>query len=152
MYCDRSFHIVPISQRQTRRYRYTYTPKLGDVHIPDSCKCSQTVCVLLDWRTMRATSISVGNLDQLPYVRNDVKALLSTSLLRVSPTLVAMGSLGWLITVATIFPPRAMTITSKMFDQVSNRTVPSFDSMYHGNGTLAAAAENMLSSRGDVYT
>ena len=105
------------------------------------------------WRTVRVKSMSVGNLDQLHYLRNDITALFSTSLIRLSPTLVAMGCLGWLISIAAIFPPGAITVTSKLFDQVSDRSVPSFNSTYQGNGTVADAFENLLSSTKDtVYT
>lgn len=96
------------------------------------------------WRMVRTKSMSISDFDRLHFIRYDLRALLHGRTALGAPMLFAMGVIGWGVTVASIFPPGALTVTSASFTSVGDGIVPTFNGSFAGNNNTYGAAENYM--------
>lgn len=83
--------------------------------------------------------MTLADFERLHHVRLDLRALLHQSTIRHAPALCAMAAVTWLVNVAIIFPPGALTVVSKDYLTETEQDVPVFNSSAVGNGTYADA-------------
>jgi hypothetical protein len=88
--------------------------------------------------------MSVADFDRIHYLRTDLKALLHKNTLHLTPALAAMAALNWLVSVAIIFPPAAITIANKEFSIDIQKQVPTFNSFPLDNGSYMDAQDNVF--------
>jgi hypothetical protein len=55
-----------------------------------------------------------------------------------------MASIGLLVGVAMIFPPGALTVENRGFDQFLNQTVRTYNGSYMGDGSIEDALDQSL--------
>lgn len=96
------------------------------------------------WCMIRSSDMRICDFERLHFIRSDPRALLHADTMRVAPILFAFAIMGWAVTIASIFPPGALTVTGANFTSVKDEIVPLFNGSFVGNGTWNSANEYML--------
>jgi hypothetical protein len=101
------------------------------------------------WRIFRTETLRLETVEQLYTLRSNPLSFFSFSNLQQAPGLVLLAVLIWTITIATTFPPGAITIGTKDFHTYKNVVVPTFNASYVGNGSIEAISSISFAS---LYT
>jgi hypothetical protein len=79
------------------------------------------------WKVLRHKALRVSSIESLHGVRYNPLLLGKWRLLLATPVLYMMALVIWLLTIAVLFPPSALTITLRSFDKIEPLLVPTFD-------------------------
>lgn len=84
------------------------------------------------WRVMRRRALRVSSIESLHGVLDNPILLGEWRVLATTPILYGMAVVIWLLTIAVLFPPSALTITLRSFENVEALLVPTFNAEYTG--------------------
>jgi hypothetical protein len=62
------------------------------------------------WQTMRRQFLDVGLIEELFQIRANVLRLFNPALIRYTPSLLVIALITWIIPIAAVYPPGAMTV------------------------------------------
>ncbi|KAI9927244.1 hypothetical protein ASPWEDRAFT_46700 [Aspergillus wentii DTO 134E9] len=96
------------------------------------------------WKDLRVRAMRVSDLDSFLSVLANPFYLGRFSLISQAPFPFLCALLCWLIPVAMIFPPGALTVEPKMLHTLYNQSVPTFDSSFTGNGTFHGMMDSAI--------
>lgn len=82
------------------------------------------------WRVLRRKALPVSSIESLHGIRFNPLLLGYWRVLSATPLLYGMAVVIWLLTVAVLFPPSALTITLRSFENKESLLVPTFDAEY----------------------
>ncbi|KAF2731035.1 hypothetical protein EJ04DRAFT_567215 [Polyplosphaeria fusca] len=103
------------------------------------------------WRITRLNPIKVADLDRYYTIQREPLELLHWRVLFQVPSLYAMAFIGFSIGLATIFPPGALTVEGKLYQNLQNQSVGIFDASFMGNGSLNNALGQSLLRQGRLF-
>ncbi|KAH7410524.1 hypothetical protein DE146DRAFT_361332 [Phaeosphaeria sp. MPI-PUGE-AT-0046c] len=96
------------------------------------------------WQRIRAVPMSIADFDRMHYLRNDLLALAHKNTILLAPVIFTMAVLSWLVSIAIIFPPAAITITNRNFTVDTQQRVPTFDGVPPTDSTYMSAQDGVL--------
>lgn len=76
------------------------------------------------WSVLRQQTLPIRRIEQLFSIRSNPGQLTKYQLLTNTPMLFAMGIFVWLVPIALIYPPSALTVTSRPYRLMSYAEVP----------------------------
>lgn len=79
------------------------------------------------WYMMRNSSMKVSTIELLYGIRGNFLLLLYPAVISAAPVLFLLAGLGWMVQIAAIYPPGALTIVPSPFEGRSPVTVPGFN-------------------------
>ncbi|PWY96004.1 hypothetical protein BO94DRAFT_530727 [Aspergillus sclerotioniger CBS 115572] len=88
------------------------------------------------WKDLRARPMRIGDLDCFLSVLTNPIYLGRIQLLGVAPIPFICALICWCIPIAMIFPGGALTVEPKSLHILANRSVPTFDPSFMGNGSF----------------
>ena len=91
------------------------------------------------WRIVRLNPIKVADLDKFFSMQRDALMLFHSKVLRKAPSLYAMTLIGFTIGLAVVFPPGALTVEGKLYQNVRHQSVGVFNASFMGNGSMSDA-------------
>jgi hypothetical protein len=93
------------------------------------------------WHVMRTSSLKISTIEHLYGIRENFMLLLYPAVVQATPILFLLAGLSWMVQVAAIYPPGALTIRSTAFENRYLVSVPSFNAtttqLQEGLGALA---------------
>jgi hypothetical protein len=87
---------------------------------------------------LRKNSLKISLIEDLFQIRSNIWTLASPKVIRKAPLLFVMAALSWLVPLATIYPPTALTIQSELHTTFTNVNASTM------NSTLAFELEATL--------
>lgn len=105
-------------------------------------------CTQYLWYTARNTTLKVVTLDALFSIRSNPMVLAQPSVLRAAPVLFIIAVLCKVVTVASIYPPGALTVISRPFVTTTSAQVGTFNSSMSFKSKPRLAESQILSSDG----
>lgn len=91
------------------------------------------------WHIVRLNPIKVADLDKYFSMQRDALMLFCSRVLRQAPSLYAMVLIGFTIGLAVVFPPGALTVEGRLYQNVQPQTVGVFNASFMGNGSMSDA-------------
>jgi hypothetical protein len=91
--------------------------------------------VQIVWKLLRVRPIQLGDLDSLLSVLSNPLQLGRVSLFWRAPVPFLCATVFWCLPIAMVFPPGALTVETRTLTTVSERSVPTLDPAFIGNGT-----------------
>ncbi|OAL56202.1 hypothetical protein IQ07DRAFT_626316 [Pyrenochaeta sp. DS3sAY3a] len=76
------------------------------------------------WSVLRHQTLPVGRIEQLFSIRSNPVQLTKFRLIINAPMLFLMGIFVWLVPIAAIYPPSALTVTSRPYNLTGDADVP----------------------------
>lgn len=96
------------------------------------------------WRIMRTCTLKNSHINTPHGIRNNLFLLTYPSIIKITPILFMIAILIWLIFIAIIYPPRALTVSSEPFSRSQQILVPNFDPSFIGNTSQIDARDKHL--------
>jgi hypothetical protein len=87
------------------------------------------------WQIMRIASLKLSTIDRLFKIRQNFLFLGNPVILQSAPLLSTLALLVWLIPVAVILPPGALTVVPFLNSTSQNAIVPRLNLSFVGNGS-----------------
>jgi hypothetical protein len=72
------------------------------------------------WYSLRGNSLKISLIEDLFQIRSNIWTLASPKIVQKAPLLFGMAALSWLVPLATIYPPTALTIQSQLHTTFTN--------------------------------
>jgi hypothetical protein len=72
------------------------------------------------WYSLRGNSLKISLIEDLFQIRNNIWTLASPRIVQKAPLLFVMAALSWLVPLATVYPPTALTIQSELLTTFTN--------------------------------
>lgn len=76
------------------------------------------------WMVLRRQTLPIGRIEQLFSIRSNPTQLTKLRLVADTPILFLIGLFVWLVPIATIYPPSALTVTSRAYTLRDYANVP----------------------------
>lgn len=104
------------------------------------------------WQILRTCTLQVSQIEMLFGIRSNPFLLSHPSVIRATPVLFMAATLSWLISVAIIYPPGALTVSSAPFTAKREIRVPYFDPSFIGNTSFYDSAAKNLAVTTATYS
>lgn len=72
------------------------------------------------WYLLRRNSLRISHIEDLFQIRSNLWTLASLTIVRKAPLLFIMAALSWLVPLAMVYPPTALTIQSELHTTFTN--------------------------------